>query len=130
VSDLEALILTPLIHSEEKHGELADLVYADLFAAHPEYLDFFVLDSDGGVRRSMMRTCMDIIVGYAQGGYDEGYLYGMRLNHEQYGLADTVFDQFFEVIEAVAAREASAQWTPETAQAWADMRADFLKTKY
>ena len=129
MSDLEALILTPLIHAEEKHGELADLVYADLFAAHPEYLDFFVLDSDGGVRRSMMRTCMDIIISYAQGDYDEGYLYGMRLNHVQYGLEDTVFDQFFEVIEAVAAREASTLWNANTAHAWAEMRAAFLKTK-
>ena len=125
----EELILTPLTQAEEKHGELGDLVYAALFDAHPEYLDFFVLDSDGGVRRSMMRTCMDVIISYAQGGYDEGYLYGMRLNHVQYGLEDNVFDQFFEMIEAVTAREASDHWSAETAHAWAEMRAEFLKTK-
>ena len=125
----EELILAPLVEAEEKHGELYELVYDALFAGYPDYRDLFILDSDGGLRRNMLRTTMDMIADYAHDALDEGYLYGMRLNHIHYGVDEDAFDQFFEVIAQVAAREAPDQWTPATAQAWAEMKTEFAKTR-
>ena len=53
----------PIMLSLERFGEIcadpAPLIYRRLFAQHPDFEDLFAMDTDGGVRGSMLTTCFD-----------------------------------------------------------------------
>ena len=122
------LIANAMADVEAQYGDLNDEVYALLFETYPEYLDLFLLDYDGGVRRNMLRTSLEIITNYAEGGDVVNRLEGARLSHFTYEVSDEIFDQFFDIIEQVVATKLAAQWTREHRQAWQDMQAAFTAT--
>ena len=76
---------TEILHSIASFDEQFDAFTAQsyelLFDRYPDYLDMFVLDVDGGVQRSMMRSSMEVISGYATGADVNNRLEGARLNH-------------------------------------------------
>jgi hypothetical protein len=123
-----SLIATALTNVEAQHGDLNDAVYALLFDTSPDYLDLFLLDYDGGVRRNMLLTSLEIITRYAQGGDVTNRLEGARLSHVTYEVSDAVFDQFFDIIEQVVASKLGAKWSHQHRQAWHDMRTLFTAT--
>ncbi len=113
---------------EAEFDDLTAQSYELLFDRYPDYLDMFVLDIDGGVRRSMMRTSMEIINSYASGNDVGNRLEGARLNHFGYGVSDEIFDQFFEVLHEIFQRHLGDTWDKAHENAWLDMRKTFAAT--
>lgn len=121
-------ILHSIASFDEQFDAFTAQSYELLFDRYPDYLDMFVLDVDGGVQRSMMRTSMEIISGYATGADVNNRLEGARLNHFGYGVTDEIFDQFFEVLHAVFQRHLGGAWSNDHQQAWLEMRQCFAAT--
>ena len=125
----KTLILDMLEHVANRHGDPTAQIYDNLFAAHPETQDMFVLDIDFGVRRNMMQNTLEIIVDYCTAGEDEaGFalrLEGNRLNHLGYGVETDMFLKFFAIVAATLQNLVGDYWTAEHAKAWDKMLADF-----
>jgi hemoglobin-like flavoprotein len=51
---MRADLITRSLELVAEHGDPTSLVYARLFAAHPEMEKLFVRDTDGGVRGNML----------------------------------------------------------------------------
>ena len=67
MSDLD-LILQSLEALAEREGDPAPVIYARLFSDHPELETLFLMDTDGGVRGSMLQQCFDCLIDVAEGG--------------------------------------------------------------
>ena len=123
------LILDTLEHVANRHGDPTAQIYDNLFAAHPETRDMFVLDTDFGVRRNMMQNTLEIIVDYCAAETGEtGFalrLEGNRLNHLGYGVETDMFLEFFSIVAMTLQSLAGDLWTPDHAQAWQQMLTDF-----
>jgi branched-chain amino acid transport system ATP-binding protein len=57
------LILDTLERASERCADPAPLIYRRLFELRPEFESLFVMDTDGGVRGSMLTTCFNAITG-------------------------------------------------------------------
>jgi len=127
------LVLDTLEHVAERHGDPTQEVYERLFAAHPETLDMFILDTDFGVRRNMMQNTLEIIVDYCAAGAGEtGFamrLEGNRLNHLGYGVEADMFLKFFALLAETMQTLAKQIWTQDHTHAWQQMLADFEATQ-
>jgi hemoglobin-like flavoprotein len=51
----------------ERAGDVTGLVYTRLFAAYPELEDLFLMDTDGGVRGSMLSQAFECLMDLAEG---------------------------------------------------------------
>ena len=122
---MSRLITETLAHYAEQHGDPYDAAYAKLYAAHDDYEGLFLLDSDEGLRRNMMRTTLEIIAAYADDKQAAANrVTGARMSHIPYGIEDD-FGLFFEITRDVIATGCKAIWTDAHAAAWAAMLADF-----
>ncbi len=110
----------------ERAGDVTGLVYTRLFAAHPELEDLFLMDTDGGVRGSMLSQAFECLMDLADGPgtMAETVIRSERVNHDTYDVPAGMFDVFFEIIRDVTKEVAGSDWLPLTEAAWASVLAD------
>ena len=99
-----------------RHGDPAPLVYAALFARHPEAESLFVMDRGGHVRGQMLAVALEALL---DGGARLAGLVGIeRLNHANIGVPEALFDGFFDLLMEVVQDALGPDWTPAMAAAW------------
>ena len=119
------LVAQTLTHYAECHGDPYDAVYAALYASDHAYESLFVLDTDGGLRRNMMRTTLEIITTYlTDRTAAANSIIGARMSHIPYGIDDD-FDVFFNITRDVICSGCRDIWTPAHGAAWSTMLSDF-----
>lgn len=112
-------ILSTLERAGEKCADPAPLVYRRLFELHPEFEDLFVMDRDGGVRGQMLQTCLNIVIGLAEGSETPRFLISAgRMHHDGYGVPGPDFDAMFVAMRDVFQDLLGAGWTARETDAW------------
>jgi hemoglobin-like flavoprotein len=113
------LILDTLERASERCADPAPLVYRRLFELRPEFESLFVMDTDGGVRGSMLTTCFNAILGLIEESDTQRVIISSsRFAHDGYGVAQRDFDLMFVAIRDTFRYLLGAEWTPETDVAW------------
>lgn len=106
----------------------APLIYQRLFAQHPEFEGLFAMDSDGGVRGSMLTTCFECIIGLAEGSQLPRFeLQSARLSHQGYGVPESQLDDMFAAIRDTCRETLAGEWTPAMEAAWADILSEISR---
>ena len=119
------LIMQSLKYFAEHHGDPYAPAYDALYTRDKTYEGLFLLDSDEGLRRNMMRTTLEIITTYlSDRDAAANRVIGARMNHVPYGV-EADFDVFFEITRDVIATGCAEIWTPAHSEAWTQMLADF-----
>ena len=119
-------ILDSLALWGEVHADPTDSVYALLFSRYPELESLFVMDTDGGVRGSMLQQAFECImdhVGEKQIAYS--LVSTSRILHEGYGVPAGRFDDFFGVIRDSCRADLADEWTDAMEMEWNDMLETF-----
>ncbi len=123
------LIEQSLQQYADRHGDPYAAAYQKLYAANTEYEGLFILDTDEGLRRNMMRTTLEIIALYIDDQRAAANrIIGARVNHIPYGIEED-FDLFFEIVRDVIAEALADSFTPDHAAAWDIMLSDFKKAQ-
>ncbi len=126
---MSALIEHSLQLYADKYGDPYASAYPKLYALDSDYQGLFVLDTDEGLRRNMMRTTLEIIATYLDDPTAAANrIIGARVSHATYGIEDS-FDQFFEITRDVIAESLAEAFTPDHARAWQVMLEDFEKAQ-
>jgi len=119
------LIFQTLERASEKCADAAPLVYRRLFELRPEFEDLFVMDSDGGVRGSMLATCFNAILGQLENSPTQRVIISSsRFSHGGYGVSEADFDLMFTAIRDTFRDLIGPDWTPETDAAWTRLLVD------
>ena len=106
-------------------GDPREAVYARLFAARPHLEALFVMDTDGGVRGSMLQQSLECLIDFAGARISSpGLLASERQRHEGYGVCDETFVLFFEVIRDTFREALAASWTDAMETAWDSLLED------
>ena len=110
----------------ERAGDVTGLVYARLFAAYPELEGLFLMDTDGGVRGSMLAQAFECLMDLADGPgtMAETVIRSERVNHDTYDVPAGMFEVFFDIIRDVTKEVAGSDWSPLMEAAWASVLAD------
>ncbi|MBA3067139.1 MAG: globin [Hyphomonas sp.] len=120
-----AIILDTLERAGDKCADPAPLVYRRLFELRPDFEALFVMDSDGGVRGSMLATCFNAILGVLDDSPSQRVIISSsRFSHGGYGLADADLDLMFTAIRDTFRDLLGPDWTPEAEAAWAGLLAE------
>ena len=94
-------------------------VYAALFQRFPQFEDLFVLDIDQGARGHMLNEALTMAEGLLQADpVAISFVSAERMNHEGYGIDDTVFEGFYEVMAEVFQSLAGEAWSEPMSAAW------------
>jgi hemoglobin-like flavoprotein len=118
------LILDTLERASERCADPAPLIYRRLFELRPEFESLFVMDTDGGVRGSMLTTCFNAILGLVEESDTQRVIISSsRFAHDGYGVAQRDFDLMFIAIRETFRDLLGAEWTPETDAAWTHLLA-------
>lgn len=119
------LILESLERAGEACSDPAPLVYRRLFELRPDFEALFVMDTDGGVRGSMLDTCFTAILGVLEDSPSQRVIISSsRFSHGGYGLAGADLDLMFAAIRDTFRDLLGPDWTPETEAAWAGLLAE------
>lgn len=110
----------------ERAGDVTEQVYARLFAAYPDLEDLFLMDTDGGVRGSMLSQAFECLMDLAEGPgtMAETVIRSERVNHDTYDVPAGMFEVFFEIIRDVTKNAAGDDWSPEMDAAWTSILRD------
>ena len=94
-------------------------VYAALFQRFPQFEDLFVLDIDQGARGHMLNEALTMAEGLLQADpVAISFVSAERMNHEGYGIDDTVFEGFYEVMAEVFQSLVGEAWSEPMSAAW------------
>ena len=119
------LILDTLERASEKCADPAPLVYRRLFELRPDFEKLFVMDTDGGVRGSMLETCFNAILGVLENSPTQRVIISSsRFAHDGYGVSEADFPVMFAAIRDAFRDLIGPDWTPETDTAWTALLAD------
>jgi len=119
------IILDTLERAGEKCADPAPLVYRRLFAQRPEFELLFVMDSDGGVRGSMLETCFNAILGLIEDSSTQRVIISSsRFAHDGYGVSEADFELMFTAIRDTFRDLIGPEWTAEMDTAWVGLLAD------
>jgi len=100
----------------ERAGDPGALVYARLFARHPEAEALFVMDKGGHVRGQMLAMVFEALL---DGGERlHGLVAIERMNHIGYGVDADAFDGFYALLMETVREALGAAWTPAMEAAW------------
>lgn len=100
----------------ERVGDPVALVYATLFARHPEAEALFVMDKGGHVRGQMLAMVFEALI---DGGERLGGLIGIeRMNHIGYGVDAEAFDGFYLLLMETVREALGEAWTADMEQGW------------
>ncbi len=126
----ENIISSSLDLVAERAGDPTEAVYARLFAQHPDLEEHFVLDTDGGVRGSMLQHTFECILDLAgEKRMASAFIAGERNRHDEYGIPDETYLSFFAVVRDTIRDLLAEEWTDEMEVAWAALVTDVQKTK-
>ena len=113
------LILDTLERAGERCADPGPLIYRRLFALRPDFEALFVMDSDGGVRGSMLTTCFNAILGLVEDSPTQRVIISSsRFAHDGYGVAAADFDLMFVAIRDTFRDLLGGDWTHDTEAAW------------
>ncbi len=109
----------------ERCEDPTPLVYARLFADHPEMRAHFWRDGDGAIRGEMLaRTFAALLDFVGPRRYADHMIGTEMITHEGYDIPRDVFATFFGVIAATVCDVLGPDWTPEIQGAWRDLLAE------
>jgi len=118
----QAIIVETLEHAGRVCEDPTTLIYERLFAMHPEFEGLFSLDTDGGVRGSMLQTAFECLIDLAgEGRTASAILASERMNHDGYGVPTDTFAWFFEAIRDTVRDLNADAWQHREESAWAGL---------
>lgn len=128
IEDGAALNSDLITQSLERAGELcADitpLVYAKLFAQHPEMEAQFIRDTTGSVRGEMLFKVIEAILDFIGPRTYSSYLIQTEaVTHEGYGVPRNVFGVFFGTLRDTLRDVLSDEWTRTVDENWRELLA-------
>ena len=113
------LIADSLDRLASQVGDPASLVYDRLFLLYPDLQSLFEMDTDGGVRGSMLQQGFECLLDLAEGGHmADTIIPAERTNHDSYSVPDGLFATFFDVIRDVTQSAIGRNWSAEHDTAW------------
>ena len=119
------VILETLEPAGEKCPDPAPLIYRRLFELRPEFEALFVMDTDGGVRGSMVETCFNAILGMVEESATQRVIISSsRFAHDGYGLSGAEFELMFVAIRDTMRDLIGPDWSGEMDAPWTDLLAD------
>lgn len=106
----------------ERCDDPAPLVYARLFAAHPQIEVHFWRDTTGAIKGEMLaRTFAAILDFIGERRYAHNMIGTEIVTHEGYDIPREIFATFFGVVRDAMRAFLGADWTPAFDRAWADL---------
>lgn len=106
----------------ERHGDPADVVYAELFRRYPDAEPLFVLDRNGAVRGSMLANVFAVLMDLeADQRYGLNMLRAEMQTHDNLGVERPRFFAFLDVVKASVAGVLAEEWTEADARAWDEL---------
>jgi hemoglobin-like flavoprotein len=125
------LIEQSLELAAERCEDLTPLVYARLFAEHPQMEAMFWGDTNWAIRGEMLSKVFSAILDFiGERLYAHTLIQTEVVNHAGYDVPPDVFRVFFGTVAATVREVIGADWTPEIDQAWTELLAqlDFYVT--
>ncbi len=120
-----SLILASLESAGQRGGDLADAVYAKLFAARPELAALFVMDTDGAVRGEMLGRAFEAISDFiGERAYADHLIGAEATNHDAYLAPREAFAAFFGFVRDAVRDACGGSWTREMDEAWRRLLTD------
>ncbi len=121
-----AIITNTLEQVAERCGDPKEAVFKRLYELDPKFEPLFVMDTDGGVRGSMLETSLNCMIGVAQGESETPRLLieAARMIHDGYGLTEDEVDLMFVAMRDVFRDVMAGDWTPETDAEWTKLLAE------
>jgi hemoglobin-like flavoprotein len=117
----------PIIRSLElvaAKGDPVALVYARLFASHPQMRALFVHDTSGHVRGNMLAEALTALLDFAdRDAYGSNLMRAEIVNHENLGVPREVFAAFYGTVRDTFAEVLGAAWTTDIDAAWNELLA-------
>lgn len=103
----------------ERHGDPAEMVYAELFRRYPDAEALFVLDRNGAVRGSMLANVFAVLMDLeADQRYGLNMLRAEMQTHDNLGVERARFFAFLDIVKASVAGVLSDEWTEADAREW------------
>lgn len=119
------LIETSLELAAERCEDLTPLVYARLFAEHPQMEALFWGDKNGAVRGEMLARVFSAILDFVgERLYASTLIQTEVINHAGYDVPPDVFAVFFGTVAATIKQVIGSDWTPQIDGAWTQLLAD------
>jgi hemoglobin-like flavoprotein len=108
-----------------EHGDPTPLVYARLFARHPEMKPHFWRDGDDAIKGEMLARTFEAILDFVgERRYAAMMLGTEMITHEGYDVPREVFATFFATVRDTAREVLGAQWTDGFETAWSELLAE------
>ena len=119
------LITDSLQRAGEIGGDITPLVYARLFAEHPDMEPLFVRDTNGSVKGEMLMRVIEAILDFVgTRAYASTLIQCEVVTHEAYGVPPEVFGVFFGTLAMTIRDLIGEDWTVAVAAAWTKLLAD------
>jgi hemoglobin-like flavoprotein len=121
----DELIIESLDLAAERVEDMSPLVYARLFAAHPNMQPLFWRDTNNAVKGEMLAQAISAILDLVgPRRYGAVLLQCEVITHAGYDVPPDVFAVFFHVFRATLEDVVAEAWTPEMGEAWDDLLAE------
>lgn len=101
-------------------NDITPLVYARLFARHPEWEGQFCLDKTGARRGSMLVIAIEVLLDHiGDRRYSESFIRAEAMNHvATHDVSIDAFVEFYDTMADTIRDLAGPDWTNEMALAW------------
>ena len=119
--DTEA-ILQSLEIAGERRPDLSPVVYAGLFAQHPEMEAMFIRDTNGAIRGEMLARVFELILDFIdRRRYSAHMIQCEVVTHDGYGVPPEVFAIFFGTVRDGVREVLAGDWSEAMEAAWAEL---------
>jgi hypothetical protein len=120
------IIMGTLEAVAERCGDPKEPIFRRLYELDAKFEPLFVMDTDGGVRGSMLETSLNCMIGVAQGQSQTPRLLieAARMIHDGYGLTEDEVDLMFVAMRDVFRDVMAGDWTGEMEAEWAKLLAE------
>ena len=109
----------------ERCPDLTPLVYARLFAEHPEMEVLFWRDASGAIKGEMLAKVFEIILDFIGDNLYAAHMIQCEvITHAGYDVPPDVFRIFFRVVAATIREQLAATWSAEIDAAWTKLLVD------
>jgi hypothetical protein len=121
-----AIITSTLETVSERCGDPQERIFARLYELDAKFEPLFVMDTDGGVRGSMLQTSLNCIIGVAEGQSETPRLLieAARMIHDGYGLTEDEVDLMFVAMRDVFREIMAGDWTGQVDAEWTKLLAE------
>jgi hypothetical protein len=115
-----AIITSTLETVAQRCGDPSAAIFARLYELDAKFEPLFVMDTDGGVRGSMLETSLNCMIGVAEGRSETPRLLieAARMIHDGYGLTPAEVDLMFVAMRDVFREIMAYDWTGPVDAAW------------